>query len=176
MRHDALGLRLPGVQGVAVEAQVDSWRLVARSRKARAVRYLRIRNWERFQHYKDRRPPWVKFYVELLDDPEVTSLPIPTQLLMDRLLLVAAKCDNRIVSDAKWIANAVHMDEKHIRNGLKQLRKIGFLEPFRGDASIRLLAERSISAMPETETEKETDIPQTPFKLNDEQPIRLVAP
>lgn len=28
----------------------------------------RIKNWKKFQHYKDRRPPWIKLYTELLDD------------------------------------------------------------------------------------------------------------
>jgi len=28
----------------------------------------RIKNWQKFQHYKDRRPVWIKLYPELLDD------------------------------------------------------------------------------------------------------------
>jgi DNA-binding NarL/FixJ family response regulator len=29
-----------------------------------------VKNFERFQHYKDRSPPWIKLYNELLDDYE----------------------------------------------------------------------------------------------------------
>ena len=29
---------------------------------------LRILNWEKFQHYKVRRPPWIKLHHSLLDD------------------------------------------------------------------------------------------------------------
>ena len=28
----------------------------------------RIKNWERFQHYRDRRPPWIKFYTEIIEE------------------------------------------------------------------------------------------------------------
>ena len=32
------------------------------------MHHLRVRNWERYQHYKERNPPWIKLYVELLDE------------------------------------------------------------------------------------------------------------
>ena len=28
----------------------------------------RIRNFDKFQHFKDRRPPWIKLYRDLLED------------------------------------------------------------------------------------------------------------
>jgi hypothetical protein len=31
---------------------------------------IRIKNWAQFQHFKDRKPPWVKLYRDLLDDME----------------------------------------------------------------------------------------------------------
>jgi hypothetical protein len=31
------------------------------------VRYLRVKNWSEFQHYKDRNPPWIKLHRTLLD-------------------------------------------------------------------------------------------------------------
>ena len=35
---------------------------------------IRIKNWEQFQHFKDRRPPWIKLYRDLLDDPNWAEL------------------------------------------------------------------------------------------------------
>ena len=29
---------------------------------------MRIKNWNRFQHFKDRKPPWIKLYRDILDD------------------------------------------------------------------------------------------------------------
>ena len=34
----------------------------------------RIKNWHKFQHFKDRRPPWIKLYREVLDSREMMSL------------------------------------------------------------------------------------------------------
>src|SRR5262249_13633306 len=39
-----------------------------------SLRFLRIRNFERFQHYKDRRPPWIKLYRDLWGDPRFFAL------------------------------------------------------------------------------------------------------
>ena len=40
------------------------------------VRYFRIKNFERFQHYKNRRPLWIKFYNSLLTDLEFNALKV----------------------------------------------------------------------------------------------------
>lgn len=110
-------------------------------------RTLSIRNWERFQHYKDRRPPWVKFYVELLDDYELSRAPVATRLLANLLLLVAAKTNNRIPNDAKWLASQVLMDENDVLEGVANLVDMRYL----------VLARRKQSAKPETETERDKD-------------------
>ena len=36
--------------------------------------WIEIPNWDRFQHYRDRDPPWIKFYTELLHDPDYLAL------------------------------------------------------------------------------------------------------
>ena len=28
----------------------------------------RVKNWSKFQHYKNRNPPWIRLHVEILDD------------------------------------------------------------------------------------------------------------
>lgn len=99
-----------------------------------APKYLRVRNWDTFQHYKtgknaDAKPTWVKLYVSILDDWDLTSLPLAAQLLADRLLLVAARTGNEIRNDAKWIASATHIDFNYIDDALRELRRIGFVEP-----------------------------------------------
>ena len=35
---------------------------------------MRVRNWTKFQHYRDRRPPWIKLHREVLDDPQIGAL------------------------------------------------------------------------------------------------------
>ena len=33
-----------------------------------------VKNWDEFQHYKDRNPPWIKLHNHLLDDYEFEML------------------------------------------------------------------------------------------------------
>jgi len=108
------------------------------------VKYARIRNWERFQHYKRRQPPWIKFYVDLLDDQELQAMPQQSRLLYCLLLLVAAKKGNRFPVNPVWIAEELAIPLAQVKRGLPPLLASGHLQ---NSAS----ANRS----PETETETE---------------------
>jgi hypothetical protein len=124
--------------------------------------YLSVRNWDRFQHYKDRRPLWIKFYVELLDDVELRRLPIETRLLWDQLLLLAARLDNAIPNDPEELWTLTRIAPDAIGKGIDQLIKGRWLrETQTPRRASKLLAKRTKSASPETEKEKET--PQTPL-------------
>jgi hypothetical protein len=92
------------------------------------VTWLRIKNWERFQHYKDRRPPWIKLYVDLLDDAELQSMPWQSRLLYCLLLLVAARKENRFPANPVWIAAEVALPLADVRKGLRPLLASGHLE------------------------------------------------
>ena len=77
------------------------------------MNYLAIRNWRKFQHYKDRNPPWIKFYVELIDSQnKLNDLPVATRYLFDRLLLLAAKENNAIPNDPELIAKLFRMEKE----------------------------------------------------------------
>lgn len=54
---------------------------------------IKIKNWERFQHFKDRRPLWVKLYRDLLDDIEWHSLEPAAAKLLVSLWLLASEDD-----------------------------------------------------------------------------------
>jgi hypothetical protein len=87
--------------------------------------HLRVRNWERFQHYKKRRPPWVKLYDELLDDEEMTAMPKEARLLFPLVLLVAARKNNRIPNDSRWLATELALPLADVRKGLGALLASG---------------------------------------------------
>ncbi len=126
-------------------------------------KYLRVTQWSKYQHYKDRRPVWIKFYIEMLDDFDLTALPIATQLLFDRLLLVAAKVENRIPNDPEWISKQTHLPRKVVVEGIPKLTQHGFVTGFsRYQAASTPLAQSNISASPEAEVEKEKEPPSPP--------------
>ena len=125
--------------------------------RGRGVSYLRVKNWERFQHYKDRRPPWIKFHVELLDDHELQTLPVDARLMYSLILLVAARTDNNIPSDPEYISRQTALPAKVVAAAVQTLVDKGFLVPSdRKRAASKALARRKQSAKPETEayTEK----------------------
>lgn len=55
---------------------------------------LHVRNWERYQHYRDRNPPWIKLYTELLDDEGFLALPDAAKWQLVGLFLLAARRGN----------------------------------------------------------------------------------
>jgi hypothetical protein len=67
------------------------------------VRYLRVKNWEKFQHYDgDGRPVWIKLYTALLDplaDLAYTTLADASKILLHHIWLMAAVFKNRIPMD-----------------------------------------------------------------------------
>ena len=71
------------------------------------MKYLEVANWDKFQHYKDRDPKWIKLYRELLDNYEYSHLPDTAKAHLVGVWLLAAKMDNKIPWDAKWIATRI---------------------------------------------------------------------
>ena len=71
---------------------------------------MKIKNWTKFQHFKDRRPPWVKLYRDILDDLEWHELdPLAAKVLV-MLWLIASEDDGRI-PDIKTLAFRLRLTE-----------------------------------------------------------------
>jgi len=96
--------------------------------------FLRMRNWEKFQHYKHRNPPWIKFHGSLLDNYEHSCLQDASKAHLHSLWLLAASMNNKIPADAKWIEKRISATEPI---NLKLLADNGFIEIFE-DASVVL--------------------------------------
>lgn len=112
--------------------------------------FLRVRNLEKYQHYKDRNPPWVKLYNITLEDYEFEALPDATKWHALSLVLLASRLDNKIPADPGWIQR--HTGSKSAVN-LEALIACNFLEH---DAS-NSLADCKQDAIPEREGETETE-------------------
>jgi hypothetical protein len=75
--------------------------------KADVMDYICVRNWYSFQHYKDRNPPWIKLYNELLDDYEFDSLPDSAKGHLVCIWMLASRLDNKIPYKPLWIAKKI---------------------------------------------------------------------
>jgi len=109
-------------------------------------------NYERFQHYKDRNPPWIKFHNSTLDDYALAALPDACKAHLFAIWLLASRHNNIIPADATWVARRINATTKV---DLAALADAGFIE-FNQSCS-DALAERKQSDDRETETEGETE-------------------
>lgn len=116
--------------------------------------YLRVRNWDKFQHYKDRTPPWIKVYVTVLDDVTFANLPDAAKGHLMSLWVLASRMGNRLPADAVFLGRKINATEPL---ALKLLITEGFLEshPDSLDAASKLLAKCYTESDKETETETE---------------------
>lgn len=112
------------------------------------IQYLRVKNWETHQHYKDRSPPWIKLHREVLDDYELSCLQDASKLHLILIWVLSSQLNNRIPNDPEWVAKKIGAASKV---NLKELIDKGFLILEQSASSP--LAECS----PERETEGETE-------------------
>lgn len=110
---------------------------------------MKIKNWSKFQHFKDRRPPWIKLYRDILDDIDWHQLdPLASKVLV-MCWLIASEDDGNL-PDIKTLAFRLRMTEKQTSDCISKLSH--WLE--QGD--IEVISERYQDDAPERETETET--------------------
>ncbi len=113
---------------------------------------MQIKNWKKFQHFKDRKPPWVKLYRDVLDDLEWYELdPLASKVLV-MCWLIASEDDGKL-PPAKTLAFRLRMTEKQTNDCLNKLSH--WLE--QDDISVISERYQSDSLETETETEKERE-------------------
>jgi hypothetical protein len=112
---------------------------------------MKIKNWAKFQHFKDRKPPWVKLYRDILDDVEWFELDSKLAKILVMLWLIASEEQNGELPDSKKLAFRLRLTEKEINTAIIGLSH--WLEQSDTDA----ISSRYQSDLPETETETETE-------------------
>lgn len=119
------------------------------------MQYFRPRNWEKFQHYKDRSPPWIKLHKQLLRDPEFLSLTPYQQATLIKLWLLYADTGRPLRLNTRLTAGALAQDSRGTGVALKHLLSHNFIELCSEDDSRTLAARKQVGPL-ETETETET--------------------
>jgi hypothetical protein len=111
---------------------------------------MKIKNWSKFQHFKDRKPPWVKLYRDVLDDMEWYELdPLASKVLV-MCWLIASEAEGRLPT-SKILAFRLRMSEKQTIDCLNKLSH--WLE----QDDINAISEQYHFDSPERETETETE-------------------
>jgi hypothetical protein len=118
-------------------------------------RWIVVPNWDKFQHYKDRDPPWIKLYRDLLHKDEWLDLPLAARGLLTGIWLAYAEWNGRLrVSDLRTVMG--HTRDTH--GTLQRLVDAGFVE-------VRASTRQTDSvATQQTETDTPCGVPaeQTP--------------
>jgi len=118
--------------------------------------FIQIRNWRKYQHYKDRCPPWIMVHANLLDKPKWRGLSDASKGQLAAIWLLASRLhkdpttDAVIPNDPKLLSALTGCKITH--GVIANLMNKRFLNLCKQDAS-------GVLAMcsPETETETETE-------------------
>lgn len=126
---------------------------------------LFVKNWEEFQHYKDRNPPWIKLSTGTFQNYEFSRLHDASKLLALCIWTLASRSkDGSVPADFDYIKRQGNLGDMVQMTNLKELIEQGFIVDVND-----LLAGCKQSAIPETEGETETEIEnkQTKARVRD---------
>ena len=79
---------------------------------------FRIKNWAKYQHYKDRNPPWIKLHWELLTSMDWVTLDDASRVLAVACMLIASRNDGQIRADSdglKYLERVAHLNSKDLK-------------------------------------------------------------
>jgi len=83
---------------------------------------VRIRNWEKFQHYRHRSPPWIKLHRGVLDDDAFQALAGDDAKLLINLWLLASEAEGSLKTTSKTLAWRLRVaSTRSVSNGLTRL-------------------------------------------------------
>ena len=125
---------------------------------------IKVKNWSAFQHYKNRRPPWIRLYRDLLDDPDYHTLTGEQAKALILLWLIASEDENLggVLPNVQKLSFRLRVSEEEMINiihGLTHWLEFNtddLLASCYQDAS-NGLAKRLQVAIPESESEGDTE-------------------
>lgn len=90
--------------------------------------WIVIPGWEKFQHYKDRDPPWIKNYTRLLRKDEYLDLTAHQRAVLHGIWLLAAQNDNQGQVRLNTSSLSRQLNLRVSSRQLESLNHAGFIE------------------------------------------------
>jgi len=112
-------------------------------------RWVVIPGWDRFQHYKDRDPPWIKLYTDLIHNEEWLGLTCHQRGVLVSLWVEYAASGRQLRGNTATLTR--RLGDRVTNRTLERLRQAGFVE----FSASKPLAPRYQDASPEGEGERE---------------------
>lgn len=112
---------------------------------------LKVKDWKKFQHFKDRTPPWIKLYRDILDDPDWHALSPECSKTLVMLWLIASEdpLKEGHLPCIRKLCFRLRLKENDLR------KQIDSLSHWLGQDDINAISTRCRRDAPETETETE---------------------
>ena len=84
---------------------------------------LRIKDFSKFQHFKDRSPPWVKLYRDILDDPDWHELDGNSAKILVMLWLIASEDETKqgCLPDTRKLCFRLRTTESELEHAVTKL-------------------------------------------------------
>lgn len=124
---------------------------------------MKIKNWNKFQHFKDRRPPWIKLHREILDQRDIMMISDRSFKILTCLWLLASEDESKDgnLPSVPDIAFRLRMSEDDILTSIQELT------PWVENGEIELISSGYQTDITETEAYKEeTEGDEKPKKKN----------
>ena len=121
--------------------------------------HYRIIEWGRYQHYKDRDPPWIKLHRDTLTSQTWVDADDKTRVLAIACMLIAAGTDNQIPADPGFVRRRAYLNYDP---DFQPLIDLGFIEVVNDNKDLqgkrkRPLAQRKQALASGTECSSETE-------------------
>ena len=126
------------------------------------MRVITIPNLDKFQHYKDKKPFWIKWQVGCLTDERFNQLKDNEKWLFIGLVILATQNKNRVLKSYSYIVSKLSytclLDVELVlgscRRGVAKMEKL------------KLIKTKSLDIEEEVEKEKEEEKKKTPLLKN----------
>ena len=84
---------------------------------------IKIKNWEQFQHFKDRCPPWIKLHRNILEQRDINTISDRSFRVLINLWLLASEDKDKEgkIPEIDDISFRLRMDKKEISKALQEL-------------------------------------------------------
>lgn len=128
---------------------------------------MQVKNWAKFQHFKDRRPPWVKLYRDILDDIEWHKLDGDSAKMLINIWLIASEYSGQL-PDIATLAFRLRITENQVKKSLSMLGHWLISERYQDDIEVIQKISATDIEVPlreREETEREKEIFTSPDKL-----------
>ncbi len=95
--------------------------------------FFAVKNFAKFQHYRDRSPPWIKLYGEMLEDYEFAALPDATKGQLMSIWVLASRMANKLPWDPQFIGAKINANQPV---DLAAMEAAGFIVPYNHEAAL----------------------------------------